>query len=136
MVATLDNLFFAASLDALRGFIRLLPRRVLLFTDDALRRPRNDPLGAPGNGRSGDEDWGNLLHCEQHRWELSIGNYHSIRGNYHYPFLGVLFKVILHDFIRNNYHKYQSDRYPFFLIMVNYPTFLINYNILNCQIYY
>ena len=72
----------------------------------------------------------------RHRWELPGGNYHGIRGNYHYPFLGVKYLVILHDFIRKNYHKNQSDRYPFFLIMVNYPTFLINYHILNFQMYY
>ena len=71
-----------------------------------------------------------------HRWELPVLCYHGIRGTYHYPFLGVNFSVILHDFIRNNYHKNQSDRYPFFLIMVNYPTFLINYHILNFQMYY
>ena len=23
-----------------------------------------------------------------HRWELPVGNYHGIRGNYHYPFFG------------------------------------------------
>ena len=39
------------------------------------------------------------------------------------PFRGDFF-VILYDFIRQNYHKNQSDRYPFFLIIVNYPVFL------------
>ena len=70
--------------------------------------------------------------CGNHRWELPVGNYHGNSGNYHYPF----FWVILHDFICKNYHENQSDRYPFFLIMVNYPTFLINYHILNFQMYY
>ena len=72
----------------------------------------------------------------------------SIDGNYLFsittasglititPFGGVIFSVVLHDFIRQNYHKNQSDRYPFFLIMVNYPTFLINYRIFNFQMYY
>ena len=71
-----------------------------------------------------------------HRWELPVLRYHSIRSNYHYPFWGVDFSVILHDFIRQNYHKNQSYRYPFFLIMVNYPVFLINYHILYFQMYY
>ena len=71
-----------------------------------------------------------------HRWELPVPCYHGIRSNYHYSFLGVICLVILHDFIRQNYHKNQSDRYPFFLIMVNYPTFFINYHILNFQMYY
>ena len=51
------------------------------------------------------------------------------------PFEGI-FLVSLHDFTRQNYHKNQSDCYPLFLIMVNYPTFLINYYILNFQMYY
>ena len=72
----------------------------------------------------------------QHRWELPVGNYHGIRGNYHYLFFGVTVLVILHDFICENYHENQSDRYPFFLIMVNYPTFLINYHNLIFQMYY
>ena len=65
MVAALDDLSFAALLDALRGFIHLLPRRVPLFTEDDLLCPRNDPSGATGKGRPSDEDWGNLLHWEQ-----------------------------------------------------------------------
>ena len=65
MVVAIDNLFFAALFDASRGCIHLMPRRVPLFTEDALRRPRNDPPGATGNGRPDNEDWGNLLHCEQ-----------------------------------------------------------------------
>ena len=61
---------------------------------------------------------------QRNRWELPVLRYHSIRGNYHYPFLGVIYSVILHDFIGKNYHKNQSDRYPFPLIMVNYQIFL------------
>ena len=71
-----------------------------------------------------------------HIWELPVLRYHSIRGNYHYPFLEVNVSVILHNFIRQNYHKNQSDRYLFFLIVVNYPIFLINYHILYFQMYY
>ena len=71
-----------------------------------------------------------------HIWELPVGNYHGIRDNYHYPFFWVIVSVTLHDFIWKNYHRNQSDRYPFFLIIVNYPTFLINYHILNFQMYY
>ena len=71
-----------------------------------------------------------------HRWELPVLRYHGIRGNYHYPFLGVIVSVILHDFIRQNYHKNMSDCYPFPLIMVNYPIFFINYHILNFQMYH
>ena len=52
------------------------------------------------------------------------------------PFFWVIVLVILYDFICKNYHENQSDRYPFFLIMVNYPTFLINYHILIFQMYY
>ena len=73
---------------------------------------------------------------DHHRWELPVLRYHGIRGNHHFPFLRVMFLVILHGFIGNNYHKHQSDSYPFFLIMVNYPTFLINDQILNFQMYY
>ena len=65
MVAALDDLSFAASLDASRGFIHLLPRRMPLFTEDALRRPQDDPSEATGNGRPSNEDWVNLLHCEK-----------------------------------------------------------------------
>ena len=72
----------------------------------------------------------------RHRWESPIGNYHGTRGNYHYPFFWVIVWVILHDFICKNYHENQSDRDPFFLIMVNYPSFLINYPIINFQMYY
>ena len=57
-------------------------------------------------------------------WELTVLCYHRIRVNHPYPFLGVNFWVILHDFIRQNYHKNQSNRYPFPLIMVNYLIFL------------
>ena len=71
-----------------------------------------------------------------HRWELPVLRYHIIRGNYHYPFLGIIFLVILHDFIRQNYQTNQSDRYTFFLVMVNYQIFLINDHILYFQMYY
>ena len=71
----------------------------------------------------------------RHRWELPVLRYHSIRGNFYYPFLGVIISVILHDFIRQKFHKNQSDSYPFSLVMVNYPTFLINYHILYFQMY-
>ena len=77
-----------------------------------------------------------FTHGCQHRWELPVGNYHGIRGNYHYPFIWIIFLVILHDFICKNYHENHSDRYPFPFIMINYPTFLINYHILNFQMYY
>ena len=72
----------------------------------------------------------------QHRWELPVLRYHGIRDNYQYPFLRVIVLAILHDFIRQNYHKNQSERYPFFLIMVNYPISLVNYHILYFQMYY
>ena len=68
-----------------------------------------------------------FLSPSKHRWELPVLRYHSIRGN---------FSVILHDFIRQNYHKNQSDHYHFPLIMVNYPIFLIDYHILYFQMYY
>ena len=58
-----------------------------------------------------------------HRWELPILHYHIIGVNHPYPFLGVIFRVILHNFIRHNYHNKQSNCYPFPLIMVNYPIF-------------
>ena len=82
--------------------------------------------------------------CERIRGVAGVG----IDGNYPFfgttaavviantPFLVVIFLVILHDFIRQNYHKNQSDRYPFFLVLVNYPIFLINYHILYFQMYY
>ena len=65
LVAALYDLYFPASLDVSRGFIHLLPRRMPLFTEDALRCPWDDPSEATGNGRPSNEDWGNLLHCEQ-----------------------------------------------------------------------
>ena len=40
-----------------------------------------------------------------HRWELTVLRYHRITVIYHYPFLEVTFLVILHDFIRQNYHN-------------------------------
>ena len=44
--------------------------------------------------------------------------------------------LILHGFIRQNYHLKQSNRYPFFLIMVNYPIFSLKYHILYFQMYF
>ena len=58
-----------------------------------------------------------------HKWKLPVLRYHRIRFNYPYPFLGVIFWVILHAFITQNYHRKQSNCYPFSLIMVNYPIF-------------
>ena len=49
LVAALEDLFFSASLDASRGYIYLKPRRVPLFTEDALRRPRKIRRGRQGN---------------------------------------------------------------------------------------
>ena len=40
-----------------------------------------------------------ILCAPWHRWELPVLRYHGIRVNYPYPFLGVIFMVILHDFI-------------------------------------
>ena len=48
-----------------------------------------------------------------HRWKLTVLRYHSIRVNDPYSFLGVKISAILHDFIRENYHKNQLDNYPF-----------------------
>ena len=75
------------------------------------------------------------LDSHTHRWELPVLCYHSIRGNYHYPFLGIKFSAILHDFIWQNYHKNQSDRY-LFSHNGKPPNFLINYYILYFQMYY
>ena len=71
-----------------------------------------------------------------HIWELPVLRYHSIRVIYQHPFWGVIFLVILHDFIRQNYHKNLSYRYPLPLIMVNYPIFPINYHNLYFQMYF
>ena len=49
LVVALDDLFFAASLDASRGCIYLKPRCVPLFTEDALRHPRKILRGQQGN---------------------------------------------------------------------------------------
>ena len=46
-----------------------------------------------------------------HIWELTVLCYHRIRVNHPYPFLGVTVMVILHNFIRQNYHKIQSNCY-------------------------
>ena len=40
-----------------------------------------------------------------HRWELPLLYYHIVRKNYPYPFLWIIFWVILHGFIWQNYHK-------------------------------
>ena len=58
-----------------------------------------------------------IFYLLQHRWELPVGNYQGIRGNYYYPFCWVIILVILHDFIWRNYHRNQSDWYPFFLLL-------------------
>ena len=49
LVAALDDLFFTAFLDASRGCIYLNPRRVPLFTEYALCRPRKICRGRQGN---------------------------------------------------------------------------------------
>ena len=58
------------------------------------------------------------------------------QGNLPLPLFGGNFSVILYDLFRQNYHKNQSDRYPFPLIRVNYPIFPINYHILYFQMYF
>ena len=45
------------------------------------------------------------------------------------PLFGGNFWVVLHEFIRQKQQKNQSHRYHFFLIMVNYPIFSLNYQI-------
>ena len=74
-----------------------------------------------------------FLSCSRHIWELPILCYHRIGVNYSYPFLGVKFSVILHDFLQQNYHKNQSNCYHFPLIMINYPIFSLNDHILCFQ---
>ena len=69
------------------------------------------------------------------RWQLPVLCYHSTGIIYHYPFFGVIVLVILHDLIRQHYHNNQTDCYPFSLIKVNYPVFLINDHILYFQMY-
>ena len=46
-----------------------------------------------------------LNNGSEHRWELPVLHYHSIRGNNYYPFWGVIVSVIFHNFIRQTYHK-------------------------------
>ena len=70
-----------------------------------------------------------------HRWELPVLRYHSIRIIYNYPFSGVIFSVILHDFIRQITIK-SVISLPFFLIMVIHLIFLINYHILYFHMYF
>ena len=55
------------------------------------------------------------------------------QGKLPLPLFGGNFWVFLHDFIRQNYHKKWSNRYPFLLIMVNYPIFSLNDHILCFQ---
>ena len=77
-------------------------------------------------------------------WPSSIRSYTGItcsplpqhQGGLPLPLFGGNFLVILHDFIRQNYHKNQSYCYTFPFIMINYPIFLINYHILYFQMYY
>ena len=45
------------------------------------------------------------------------------QGKLTLPPFGGSFRVILDDYIKQSYDKEQSNRYPFFLIMVNYPIF-------------
>ena len=52
-------------------------------------------------------------HTRGHRWELPVLRYHRIRVNYPYPFLGVILRIILHDFIRKNTIK-TVNSLPFF----------------------
>ena len=63
-----------------------------------------------------------ILTYGDHRWELPVFHYHSVRVYYAYPFLGAIFWVNLHNFIRQNYQKTVISL-PFFLVMVNYPIF-------------
>ena len=52
------------------------------------------------------------------------------QGKLPIPLFGGQFSVILHDFMRKNYHKTSKLRYPFPLNRVNYPIFSLNYHIL------
>ena len=74
--------------------------------------------------------------CIQGHPPLTIEEHlHGIDGNYPFsvttasgvinitPFWGWFFSVILHDFIRQNYHKNQSDRTPFFPHYGKLPDF-------------
>ena len=60
-----------------------------------------------------------------HIWELPVLYYHRIRVNYPNPFLGVIFRVILYGFIRQNHHLKKSNIYHLPLIMVNYRIFFL-----------
>ena len=64
-------------------------------------------------------------------WEFLVLRNHGIRVNYPYLLLGVSLMVILHYFIRKITIKW-SNRYPFFLFMVNYH-FSINCHISHFQ---
>ena len=75
-----------------------------------------------------------FCHCmsaSQHRRKLPVINYYRIKESYPYLFLGIVVWVTLHDFIRQNYHKNESNCYPFRLIMVNYPFSSLNNHILS-----
>ena len=67
-----------------------------------------------------------------HRWELPVLCYHIIRVNYLYPFWGVIFGVILHGFIRQNYHK-TSQIVTLFPRYGKLPYFSLNNHILCFQ---
>ena len=73
------------------------------------------------------------LKYENHTWELPVLCYHRIRVNYPYPFWGVNFMVIfcmvlLHKIIIKHF-----NRYPFFVIRVNYPIISLNDHIICFQ---
>ena len=90
-----------------------------------------------GQRIKGAKEYANIIWCRiegarypaEHRWELTVLRYHIIRVNY--P--GVNFQVIFHDFITKQYHKNQSNGYPFPLIIVSYSVFSLNYHILCFQ---
>ena len=73
-----------------------------------------------------------FLFIYYHRWELPVLHYQGIRVNYPYPFLGVIFRVILHGFIRKNYHINSPIVTPF-SIYGKLPYFYFYYHILNFQ---
>ena len=66
-----------------------------------------------------------LIHCwirnirphmcrVSHKWELPVLCYHRIRVNYPYSFLGVIFWVVLRDFIRKKLPLKPVKLLPFF----------------------
>ena len=79
------------------------PRLYVLPPTTSLRRQKKKPLihyhvllPNPGTPH---------LQPSHHRWELTVLRYHRIRVNHPYPFWGVMFWVILHDFVTHKYHK-------------------------------